>query len=111
MTAIVLWLSLAFLYAILLHCQWSIHIVQFEVQAAGIANRISLIVSSPQSRGIRLTIGACDAGTPIIGRGGCLRLGRSLGHAHSLPTHNGTAVRANQLRVLTQQRSSTLFAL
>lgn len=44
--------------SILLHCQGAIHIVQFVVQPAGIAHRVSIGISSPQRGGARVTVAA-----------------------------------------------------
>lgn len=49
-SSIVLWFSLALLYAILLHGERAVHIVQLVVEAAGIADGVAIIVASPKRR-------------------------------------------------------------
>lgn len=55
--------SVACLDAVLLHGEGPIHIVQFEVEAARVTNRLSVGVASPQSCRARVTVGAHCAGT------------------------------------------------
>ena len=43
----------------------TVYLVQFVVEAAGVANRFSLVVPSPQSGGGRIAVGALQAGSTI----------------------------------------------
>lgn len=51
-------LALASLDAIFAHGQGTVHSVQLEVQSTRVTYRLSLIVSSPESRGLSPAIGA-----------------------------------------------------
>lgn len=72
--SIVLWFSLALLYALLLHGERAVHIVQFVIEAAGIADGVAFIVASPKRRRVGLTVGADDATATIVWRGCCFWL-------------------------------------
>lgn len=54
----ILRLPFARLYAFLLHAQWPVHIVQFEVKTASVAYWLAIVVSSPKRRITRSTVRA-----------------------------------------------------
>lgn len=57
--------AVACLYSFLLHGQRPVHIVQFIVEAAGVAHRVSICIAPPECGGGRLTVsttGACSSG-------------------------------------------------
>lgn len=73
-TSIVLWFSLTLLYTLLLHGEWAVHVMQLEIEPAGIADGVALVVASPKRRRVGLTVGADDAAATVVGCGGCLWL-------------------------------------
>ena len=56
--------------------------MQLEVEAARIADGITLIVASPERRRVGLAVGTDDTAAAIVGRRGCLWL-LALGHMAS----------------------------
>lgn len=56
----------ACLYSLLFHGQRPVHVMQFIVEAAGVAHRVSICIAPPECGGGRLTVsttGACSSGS------------------------------------------------
>lgn len=108
--SVVLGLAFPLLDALLLHGEGSVHVVQLEVQTAGVAYRIAFVVAPPERRGVGLAIGAGHPVAAIIGSDCLLRLGLPLGYPRREP-HEVRAAGAEVVAALPHVRRVAVLAL